>query len=63
MKTGRFTSSFSGPAGHCVEVKFNPDSVEVTHSKTEAAPHIYTIEEWDAFIKGVKNDEFNHPNA
>lgn len=56
-----FKSSYSGPAGHCVEVKFNPNSVEVKHSKTEDAPHIYTLEEWSAFVKGAKNGEFDLP--
>lgn len=64
MRPGFFKSSFSGAAGPCVAVKFNDDSVEVTHSKKDAlTPIVYTNDEWDAFIKGVKNDEFNRPNA
>ena len=26
-----------------------------------AEPHVYTAAEWDAFVKGVHNDEFDGP--
>jgi ABC-type amino acid transport substrate-binding protein len=55
-----FKSSFSGEAGQCVYVRESLyDTVLVTHSKGDQAAVEFTREEWDAFIKGVKNGEFD----
>ena len=61
MLTDKFkVSSFSGPNPNyaCVAVKKTEDAVLVRHSKaTKQISFSYT--EWNAFISGVKNDEFN----
>jgi hypothetical protein len=56
-------SSRSSVAGHCVEVNFGKDGdVAVRDSKNpDQAPLIYTQAEWDAFVAGVKDGEFNYP--
>lgn len=48
---------------NCVTVALQPDgSVQVTDSKdTAKAPHVYTQEEWVAFVLGVKDGQFDHP--
>jgi hypothetical protein len=56
-----FKSSKSGAAGHCVDVKFEPDGVFVRNSRTLHTPIFYTFEEWSAFIAGVKLNEFDLP--
>lgn len=56
-----FKSSYSAAAGHCVEVKFENDGVLVKNSRTLHQPIFYTFEEWDAFVKGVKDGEFDLP--
>lgn len=53
-------SSFSGPHGNCVEFRRVADGVEVRDSKHPGAGTIhYTDSEWQAFIDGAKNDEFD----
>ena len=57
------TSSFSrwpiNVGKKCVKVMRTDDSVMVQDSKLPDSPTLsFTHEEWDAFIKGVKNDEF-----
>ena len=49
----------------CVQVALLPDgTVGICDSKDETKPpHIYTRDEWDAFIKGVKEGEFDYPDA
>jgi Domain of unknown function (DUF397) len=60
------TSSHSGSAGNCVEVAHLPVSdsfaVRSTRSRT-APPQIYSRPEWDAFIAGAKDGEFDIPPA
>lgn len=53
-------SSFCG-AGGCVEVAPLPDgNVAVRDSKQrDLAPHVFTPGEWDAFLTGVRNGEFD----
>jgi hypothetical protein len=47
--------------GDCVEVGQMPDgSVSVRDTKdAECRSLVFTHEEWDAFVKGVKNGEFD----
>lgn len=54
-------SSLSGPNGNCVEVTGLPGGrVAVRNSKIPQAAHLYfTPDEWQAFIGGVKNGEFD----
>jgi hypothetical protein len=53
-------SSYCGGGG-CVGVGLRPDgSVTVADTKLAEGPRLrFTPEEWDAFVAGVKNDEFD----
>ena len=57
-----FKSSASGANG-CVEVAHLPEGgVGLRDTKDPAkAPHLYTRDEWQAFLTGVKNGEFDLP--
>jgi len=65
-------ASFSGNGGGCVEVSATHDTSIAPHksgeyvlymmrdSKDPEGPKLaFTTSEWDAFIKGVKNGEFD----
>jgi hypothetical protein len=53
----------SNASGSCVETAFLADgSVAVRDTKDREGPNlIYTGPEWEAFIKGVKDGEFDLP--
>jgi hypothetical protein len=52
-------SSFCG-GGACVEVGFIDGNIAVRDSKSPARPpHLYTADEWQEFVAGVKNGEFD----
>lgn len=59
-------SSFSGGnsdnAG-CIEVGFMPDGNYAIRDSTkpEQRPHVFTPYEWECFVAGVHNGEFDHP--
>jgi hypothetical protein len=59
-----FKSSFSA-AGNCVEVAHLPGGdVALRDSKDRGKPaHVYTRSEWEAFLAGAKNGEFDRPFA
>jgi hypothetical protein len=48
-------------AGNCVEAGLRPTGdVAIRDTKDrEKAPQIYTPEEWDAFVQGVKAGQFD----
>ena len=46
-------------SGTCVEVSLSEGSVVVRHSRTHACQLTFTSEEWSAFVRGVKNGEFD----
>jgi hypothetical protein len=54
-------SSFSESGGECVEMAVLPDRrVAVRHSKRPGgAILLYTAAEWNAFLKGAKDGEFD----
>ncbi|BAL85257.1 hypothetical protein AMIS_370 [Actinoplanes missouriensis 431] len=56
-----FTSTRSGPDGdNCVEVAFVGEAIAVRDSKNPAAATlIFTTAEWDAFVGGAKDGEFD----
>jgi Domain of unknown function (DUF397) len=55
-----FRSSFSGTHGHCVEIAILPDAVVVRDSKNpNGTTLIFTPDEWEAFVAGAKNGEFD----
>lgn len=52
-------SSYSDSAS-CVEVRQTADGIETRNSNDRNGPVVtYTPAEWDAFIKGVRNGEFD----
>ena len=58
------TSTRSGPnGGNCVRARKLPnDDIAVGHTRAaedEDPAFVYTRPEWDAFIKGVKDGEFD----
>lgn len=54
-------STRSGPnCDNCVEVAFVNDAIAVRDSKNPAGPAlIFTAGEWDAFVGGAKDGEFD----
>ena len=54
-------SSRSGPnCDNCVEVAFVDDAIAVRDSKHPAGPVLlFTQQEWDAFVGGAKDGEFD----
>lgn len=53
-------SSRSNNNGACVEVRQVGDMIQVRDTKSIATGAVlgFTPDEWDAFVAGVKNDEF-----
>ena len=56
-----FKSSFSGGAcNNCVEIALLPGEIAVRDSKDRQGPVlVFTPAEWQAFLDGVRADEFN----
>jgi hypothetical protein len=56
-----FKSSFSGSAlNNCVEVALLPEEIAVRDSKDREGPVlVFTPAEWQAFLAGVRADEFD----
>ncbi len=56
-----FKSTRSGPnCDNCVEVAFVGEAIAVRASKNPAGPAlIFTTAEWDAFVGGAKDGEFD----
>ena len=59
----RWFKSSASASGACVEVAHLPGGgVAVRDSKDRSkVPHVYTRREWEAFVIGVKNGEFDVP--
>ena len=59
----RWFKSSASASGACVEVAHLPGGgVAVRDSKERSkAPHVYTRREWEAFLIGTKNGEFDVP--
>ena len=55
------SSSYSGGGPNCVEVARGSNGrVLVRHSKDRSGPELsFTESEWTAFLRGVKDDEFD----
>ncbi len=54
-------SSSSG-ANDCVEVAIEPPVVLIRHSADPHGPRLsFSLDEWRAFVAGVRNDEFEVP--
>ena len=61
----RWFKSSASAAGNCVEVAHLPGGgVAIRDTKDRSkASHVYTRAEWEAFLIGAKNGEFDLPNA
>ena len=56
------TNSYSGPNCDCGEVAPAPDRILVRDSKDRTGPMLlFTANEWDAFLAGVRSGEFDLP--
>lgn len=54
-------ASRSSNAGACVEVRRHDGMIEVRDSKDRLGPVLrFTGPEWDAFLDGAHNGEFDH---
>jgi hypothetical protein len=54
-------SAYSG-GGNCLEVAFVGDVIAVRDSKHRTGPVLlFTLTEWEAFTKGVRDGEFDPP--
>ena len=59
---GWFKSSFSAQNQGCVEVLIVDDQILVRHSKAPFSPAlIFDRVEWDAFLRGVRDGQFEMP--
>jgi hypothetical protein len=62
--TWRKSSLSGGTGGECVEVAFSGQNVLVRHSRNpDDAVLSFTHSEWQAFLTGARNGEFNLPEA
>ncbi|WP_040695113.1 DUF397 domain-containing protein [Nocardia vinacea] len=64
-RTHWFKSSYSGSQNECVEISWLAGGhVGVRDSKNSTGPVLtFTPGEWDAFMAGVQDGEFNRPDA
>jgi Domain of unknown function (DUF397) len=54
----------SSNGGQCVEVRRHGGAVEVRDSKDRSGPVLrFTGAEWEAFLDGARNREFDHLTA
>lgn len=53
-------ASRSNPSGNCVEVRRNTDQIQVRDTKAAGNGPVlsFTLQEWSAFVDGVKVGEF-----
>ena len=59
-KANWFKSTRSGGSGNCVEVAFVAEGVALRDTKDRSKPaHLFTNAEWEAFIVGAKDGEFD----
>jgi hypothetical protein len=55
------SSKCDNSRGNCVETTEYPGAIAVRDSKTpEGGVLVFTKAEWDAFVGGVKSDEFDY---
>jgi Domain of unknown function (DUF397) len=60
--TWRKSSESGGSGGDCVEVAFGREGVSVRHSRDPNGPILsFTHSEWQAFLTGARNGEFDLP--
>lgn len=52
-------STFSGESHKCVGVSITKNDVSIVNTNTKKEIVSFTHDEWKAFIKGAKNNEFD----
>ena len=64
ISTTAYTKSTHSGVGSCVEVRLLDDgTIGVRDSKDiSKSPHVFTAHEWEAFIAGVRDGEFDLPS-
>lgn len=55
-------SSYSGENHKCVGVSIESDAVRIINTNHPDQKGVFTHDEWEAFIQGVKENEFNLKN-
>ena len=56
-------SRASLPNGNCVEVAFGDETIRVRHSQERSGATLsFTHPEWEAFLAGARNGEFDLPD-
>jgi hypothetical protein len=59
--TGWAKARKSDAGGNCLEVRRHAGAIEIRDSKDPAGPVLrFTGREWDAFLDGARNAEFDH---
>ncbi len=54
------SSRSTGNGGSCVEARRHGDLIEVRNSKNPTVATVrFTVDEWDSFLFGAKNGEFD----
>jgi Domain of unknown function (DUF397) len=62
LSTASWRKSSWSNANGCVEVAFVEDRVAVRDSKQRGGPVlVFTAQEWAAFLRGVRDGEFERP--
>ncbi|MCI2417960.1 DUF397 domain-containing protein [Saccharopolyspora sp. K220] len=63
--SGWFKSSYSSPSQNCVEIQFADGAVRIRDSKDRGNGPIIGVPraEWDAFVSGVRDGEFDLPRT
>lgn len=59
LSSGFLKSSFSGQTQLCVALRYEPEGVILAHTGAPQNILMFTYDEWDAFVKGVKAGEFD----
>jgi hypothetical protein len=61
LPTPWIKASRSGESGDCVEMRRQPDGVQVRDSKHPDGPVLtFTAAEWAAWLDGARKGEFDH---
>lgn len=58
---GKWRKSTASGTSNCVEVSFDAGSVLMRHSRSPQGPVLsFSHSEWEAFLAGVRNGEFDN---
>jgi hypothetical protein len=63
-QAGGWRKSSQSASGSCVEVRFSGDHVHVRNSRDRSGAVLaFTTDEWDAFLAGARQGEFDIPTG